>query len=89
MSTAPDEASAPETQPGYRPLTVSGRWFIPTLFVGILLFTAGMIYGTRALASAMAPALRRRGIEAEKADIRRQMEAREAQSRAKTGAERR
>ena len=72
------ESPPPEKLP---PGTVSGRWFIPALFIGLVLFTFFMIYGTRALAQGMAPSLRRRGIEAQKAELRKELETREAASR--------
>lgn len=60
------------------PGTVSGKWFIPALFIGLLLFTFFMIYGTRALAQGMAPSLRRRGIEAQKEELRKERKAAES-----------
>ena len=65
---APRESSAAEDPSReIRPKgTVDGKWFIPALFVGFVLFTLFMSFGTIYLAQAMKPTLQRRQIDAER-----------------------
>ena len=63
------------------PHTVRGKWFIPTIYVGFLLFTLAMSFGTIYLGQAMRPMLERRQIEAKKLEMQREAAARAAQSR--------
>lgn len=54
------------------PLIVKGKWFIPALFVGFVLFTLAMSFGTILLGKSMRPTLERRQIEKQKAEMARE-----------------
>lgn len=60
------------------PLIVKGKWFVPTIFIGFVLFTLGMSVLTLSLSKSMKPMLERRQIEAKKAEMEREAKAREA-----------
>lgn len=66
-----------------KPLVVNGKWFIPALFIGFVVFTVAMCWGTILLGSVMRPAAERRQIAAVHAEVERE---REARQRAKAAA---
>ena len=51
---------------------VKGKWFVPALFVAFVAFTVAMSIGTIALGKSMRPALERRQVEKQKAEMERE-----------------
>lgn len=59
-----------------KPLVVSGRWFIPALFLGFVAFTIAMSWGTIVLGKAMRAPIEKTQIAVKRAEMEREMAAR-------------